>query len=79
VDNQRVDLPAYEIKIGQTISVKPKSRQMPLIIESIGNGNPPAYIEVDKNNFAARLMRLPDREEVPVICELSLVTEYYSR
>lgn len=79
VDNQRVDLPAYEIKIGQTIAVKPKSRQMPLIIEAIGSSNPPAYIDVDKNNFAARLLRLPDREEVPVICELSLVTEYYSR
>lgn len=79
VDNQRVDLPAYEIKIDQTIAVKPKSRQMPLIIESMGSGNPPAYIDVDKNNYAARLLRLPDREEVPVICELSLVTEYYSR
>lgn len=66
----------YNIHIGQTIAVKPKSRQMPLIIEALGSSNPPAYIDVDKNNFAARL---PDREEVPVICELSLVTEYYSR
>lgn len=69
----------YNIHIGQTIAVKPKSRQMPLIIEALGSSNPPAYIDVDKNNFAARLLRLPDREEVPVICELSLVTEYYSR
>ena len=52
---------------------------MPLIIEAMGSGNPPAYIDVDKNNYAARLLRLPDRAEVPVICELSLVTEYYSR
>ena len=79
VDNQRVDLPAYEIKISQTITVKPKSRQMPLITDAIGNSNPPPYIDVDKTGFAARLLRMPDREEVPVICELSLVTEYYSR
>lgn len=79
VDERRVDLPAYEIEIGQTISVKPKSRQMPLIVDALGNGTSAPYIDVDKNNFSARLLRLPEREEVPVICELSLVTEYYSR
>lgn len=79
IDDRRVDLPGNEVEIGQSVTIKPKSRQMPLIIEAIGNANPPSYIEVDRNNFSARLLRLPEREEVPVICELSLVTEYYSR
>jgi small subunit ribosomal protein S4 len=79
VNGRRVDMPAYEVRPGEMISIKEASRRMPLIEEAVSNATPPPYIELDKTNYAARLNRLPEREEMPIICELPLVIEYYSR
>ena len=37
------------------------------------------YLERSKELMSARLVYLPQAEEVPVICEIPLVIEYYSR
>ncbi|MCS6828837.1 MAG: 30S ribosomal protein S4 [Caldilinea sp.] len=79
VDGEPVNLPGYQVKPGQIVSVKEKSRRMPLVQESLRNANPPAYVALDKEAFSAQLVRLPQRDEVPVICDLQLVIEYYSR
>ena len=76
---RRVDLPAYELKPNQVVTVKGKSQQMPAIQGALVDANPPSYVALDKNNLSAQLVRLPEREEIPVICELPLVIEYYSR
>ncbi|RIK45082.1 MAG: 30S ribosomal protein S4 [Chloroflexi bacterium] len=79
VNGRRVDLPAYELRPNDVVTIKESSRQMPLILDAVDNANPPSYIELDKANLRARLLRLPEREETPIICELPLVIEYYSR
>lgn len=79
VDGKRVDLPAYEVQLGQTVQVKDKSRSLTVIQSALADANPPSYIALNKNNFSAQVVRLPERVEVPVICEVQLVIEYYSR
>jgi len=79
VDGKRVNLPAYELKLGQIVQVKEQSRTMPNIQSVFADANPPSYITVNKNNYSAQLVRLPERAEVPVVCEVPLVIEYYSR
>ena len=37
------------------------------------------YINVDRDNMVVTLTRIPEMEEVPVVCELSVVVEYYSK
>jgi small subunit ribosomal protein S4 len=39
----------------------------------------PAYLQVGIEALTARLLRLPRREEIPVICDERLVVELYSR
>ncbi|MFD0854575.1 30S ribosomal protein S4, partial [Actinomadura adrarensis] len=39
----------------------------------------PPYLEVRHDALAARLVRLPERSEIPVICDEQLVVEHYSR
>ncbi len=39
----------------------------------------PAYLEVRLADLLARVERVPDRDEVPVVCEEQLVVEHYSR
>lgn len=79
VDGRPVNLPGYQLKPGQIVTVKEKSRRMPLVQESLSNAHPPAYVTLDKDAFSAQLARLPQPDEAPILCDLQLVIEYYSR
>lgn len=79
VDGKRVNLPAYQLKPGQVVTVKEKSRHLPGFQDALIDANPPGYISLDKENLTASLLRLPERLEVPVICDLQQVIEFYSR
>ena len=40
--------------------------------------HPPAHLELDRDARSVRVRELPEREQIPVQCETSLVIEYYS-
>ncbi|MDO5048373.1 MAG: 30S ribosomal protein S4 [Actinomycetaceae bacterium] len=85
VDGKIVDRPSYRVKPGQTIQVKPASQTtVPFEIAAQGIHKDvlppvPGYLEVDLERLRATLVRLPEREEIPVVCDDQLVVEYYSR
>jgi ribosomal protein S4 len=39
----------------------------------------PAYLELDREKRSIRVREVPEREQIPIQCETSLVIEYYSR
>jgi small subunit ribosomal protein S4 len=61
------------------VAVKPTSRNVPIFAEALETAHPPGYIALDKENLSAQWLRVPEREQVPVACEVQLVIEYYSR
>lgn len=81
VDGKRVDIPSFQVRPGQMISVTErmkKSAQM----ESwrmFGAVPPPAYLEVDRDQLSGKLLRSPDRDEIPVAVDDRLIVEFYSR
>lgn len=79
VNGRRLDIPSYHVKLNDVIQVKEKSRNLDCFQESIRNSAPPAYLEVQKADGGTKLLYVPVRDEVPVVCEVSLVVEYYSR
>ena len=83
VNGRRVTIPSYRLKVGDTIEVKEKSRQLALVIEATGlaERDVPDYIEVNHTKMTAKLTRIPGLTEVPypVQMEPHLVVEYYSR
>jgi len=79
VNGRRLDVPSYQVKTSDVIQLREKSRNLEAFQESIRNSAPPAYLEVSKADFSAKLLYPPKREEIPVQCEVSLVVEYYSR
>ncbi len=83
VNGRRVNIPSYRLKVGDTIEVKEKSREMALVIEATGlaERDVPDYIEVDHSKMTAKFARVPTLTEVPypVQMEPHLVVEYYSR
>jgi small subunit ribosomal protein S4 len=80
VDGKKVDIPSYQVKPDQVVSIKEKSRRMDCFQIALDTApNCPPYVERDKKNFSAKFLYNPPREEVPVICEVPLVIEFYSR
>ena len=79
VNGKKVDIPSYQVKITDTISIKEKSRKMEVFQNAVRSSAAPQYIEVNKADFSSKLIAEPAREDIPVVCELALVVEYYSR
>lgn len=81
VDGRRVDIPSYQVRPGQTVTISEKmkrSRQMAIWSER-GGIIPPPYLELDRDAMTGRLVRPPDRDEIPVPIDDRLIVEFYSR
>jgi small subunit ribosomal protein S4 len=80
VNGERINIPSYSVKPGDVIAVFEKSRKMLPILAALESvGNVPPYLEVDKKAMGATYLRLPQMQEVPIICEVTQVVEFYSR
>jgi small subunit ribosomal protein S4 len=83
VNGRRVTIPSYRLKVGETVEVKEKSRQLALVLEATGlpERDVPNYIDADHSKMTAKLARIPAFGDVPypVQMEPHLVVEYYSR
>ena len=83
VNGRRVNIPSFQVKVGDLIEIKEASRQMPLVLEAnaLAERDVPDYVEVDHAKGTAKLSRVPGLSEVPypTHMEPNLVIEFYSR
>jgi len=79
VNGKKVDIPSYNVKVNDVISIKEKSRNLECFQEAVRTATSPEYLETSKSDFSTKLAYQPTREEIPVICEVPLVVEFYSR
>ncbi|HZG74049.1 MAG TPA: 30S ribosomal protein S4 [Chondromyces sp.] len=80
VDGQRVDIPSYQVKPGQTIGVREKSRNLAIVKEATEVNNfVPEYLTFDADKLEGTFTRLPERSELPAEINESLIVEFYSR
>ena len=83
VNGKRVNIPSYQVKVGDKIEVRERSKQLAVLIEAtqLAERDVPDYIEVDHNKMTATYVRVPALSDVPypVQMEPNLVVEFYSR
>ena len=83
VNGRRVNIPSYQLRAGDVIEVREKSRGIPMVLEAIDSPerDVPDYIDIDYNTMKGSLIRTPGLADVPypVQMEPNLVIEYYSR
>lgn len=80
VDDKKVNIPSYNLKPGQVISLKPKSTNIPIVkktLEATKKDPLPGWLE--KKATAGKIKRLPEREEIGEDINDQLIVEYYSR
>ena len=83
VNGKRVNIPSYQVKPGDKIEVKEKSKQLGVVLEAnqLAERDVPEYVEVDHSKQSATYVRVPALADVPypVQMEPNLVVEFYSR
>ena len=79
INGRKMNVPSYQVKVNDVITIKEKSRNLDCFQESVRNTNSPAYLEVSKADLSAKYIYVPTREEIPVEGEVPLVVEFYSR
>ena len=79
VNAKKVDRPSFRLKPGDVVSLADKSKEMVAFTGPLEVARPPAYLELDREKRSVRVREVPEREQIPIQCETSLVIEYYSR
>jgi small subunit ribosomal protein S4 len=81
VNGLKVDIPSYGVKVNDIIMLKEKSRTNEVFqsnFQDLVSFNVP-YIEKNKDQFSAKLVREPQRNELPIDVNEILAVELYSK
>jgi small subunit ribosomal protein S4 len=82
VADKKVNIPSYQVRVGDVIQVKEGSRKVPAFteaLETVVRRGIPEWMEVDKENFRGTLKALPSREELTMPIQEQLIVELYSK
>ena len=82
VNGQRVDIPSYRVKEGDVITLREKSRSSAKFkdtIEQTASRTTPLWLEVNKDQYSAKVVRMPSIEDIDYEVAPHLIVELYSK
>ena len=82
VDQKKMSIPSYVVKVGGVIELREKSRKITRIseaLESVARRGVPSWLELEKDQFRGRLVSLPAREDLTMPIKEQLIVELYSK
>ncbi len=82
VNGKRVNIPSYQVRVGDVVSVKEQSRQMGRILtamEGAQRRGVPEWAELDRDNCSGRIKILPTRSDITMPINEKLIVELYSK
>lgn len=82
VNGRKVNIPSYNLRAGDVIEIREKSKNLELIKESLEKAQHrgiPSWLELDATNMRGKVLRVPSRDEIPVVAREQLVVELYSK
>jgi len=82
VNGKKVNIPSYQVRVGEEIAVHEgslSSEKFKELAELAAHKTPPAWLEVDAQNLKGRVVALPNREDIDLPLEEHLIVELYSR
>ena len=82
VNGKKVDVPSYLLKAGDVVSVKDTSKdsvKIKEVLEANAARPVPAWLDKNADELSAKVVKLPDREEIAVPVEEHLIVELYSK
>jgi len=82
VNGRRVNIPSYQLRLGDTVSVVEKSQKVTAILSAQASYESRAklgWLEIDHKAFQGVVKEVPTREDVTMPIEEHLIVELYSK
>lgn len=82
VNGKTVSIPSYQVKPGDVVAIKEKSRQVARVLaglEMVDRRGVPEWLELDKATCTGKVRSAPMREAITLPIKESLIVEFYSR
>ncbi len=81
VNSKKVDIPSYQVRAEDVVTVKVKSKDVLPILHSVDTlqRTSPEWLDVHQDERRAVVSSLPSREQIDTEIQVQLVVELYSR
>lgn len=82
VNNKKVDIPSYNLKTGDVIKIKEKSKKMKIFSslgEKIKKTEIPGWLNLDTVDMSGKILRLPSADDIKTTIKAPAIVEFYSR
>ena len=82
VNGRKVDIPSYQVEVGDKIEVREKSKNLKIIQEAISfseGKEVPKWLEVDREKLYGIVKAEPERSDIDFTVSEQLIVEFYSK
>ena len=81
VNGSVVNIPSYQLKVGDVVSVREKSKSLEVITTAVSGSTRSRYawLEWDGAAMSGKFLQKPEREEIPENIKEQLIVELYSK
>ena len=82
VNGKKVNIPSYQVKKGDVIELREKSRKVQAIADSLDaivRRGVPSWLEINKETFKGQIVGIPTREDITLPIQEQLIVELYSK
>ncbi|MDA0684803.1 MAG: 30S ribosomal protein S4 [Bacteroidetes bacterium] len=80
VNGRVVDIPSAQLRSGDIVALRPKSRNLELVSDSMDRSRKVfPWLEVDRKLLQGKFLDYPNREDIPENIKEQLIVELYSK
>ena len=80
VNGSIVNIPSYQVKTGDIVGVREKSKSLNIILEAKGNDSSAyEWLSWNKDDLQGTYINLPERSQIPENIKEQLIVELYSK
>lgn len=80
INGRRVNIPSYQVRAGDVISTRAGSETASVVRDATElTATVPAWLQADYDSLTAKVLRLPEREEIGALVQEQLIVELYSK
>ncbi|ADH86121.1 30S ribosomal protein S4 [Desulfurivibrio alkaliphilus] len=82
LNGRKVNIPSLQVKVGDVITLREKSREVEAIKESlaaVARRGVPTWLELNQDAFSGTVKSAPDRQELTMPIQEQLIVELYSK
>ncbi|MFO8112658.1 MAG: 30S ribosomal protein S4 [Desulfosalsimonadaceae bacterium] len=82
INGKKVNIPSYQMKVGDVIEIREKSKTVQAItdaVEAVVRRGMPQWLELDKDNLKGTVKAMPVRDDITMPIQENQIVEFYSK